>query len=86
MDTPIAPTGINRKPLSIIINIDKNTPFDVDGWAINKMSELPDEDSRIDVERGGFMYALVMSDPPHVEVWSVGPDGQLAELVKTVSI
>lgn len=76
---------MNKLPLKIIINIDKETSYDIGGWPINT-HDNDEEPSRIDVQRANFVYSLVMDDNPRVEVWSVDFDGQLLELIKQVEI
>ena len=76
---------MNKLPLKIIINVDKETPYEVGGWPINT-HDGDEEPSRVDIQRANFVYSLVMGDVPKVEVWSVDFDGELLELIREVEI
>lgn len=79
---------MNKLPIKIVINVDKDTPYDIAGWPVNTFAGSDDEKepSRVDVQRANFVYSLVMGDVPKVEVWSVDFDGELLELIREVEI
>jgi len=51
--------------MKVVLNPTIGSDFQVDQWFISG------EDPRVDVQRSGLCYSLVLGETPHIEIWSM---------------
>lgn len=83
METPNPDTTVNRAPLEVTLNIDKQTNYTLAAWPVNTVAALDEEPSRMSVRRGNLSYSLVMGEQVTLEIWATDASGELIEQLST---